>query len=189
MKETLRNNPNKARKFNFTVRYIDDLTTNNPFFDDEIGNIYPKELQLKKTTEAANELSYLDIMIEIEDSCFRTDVYNKRDGFGFHVVNFPNLNIPLSPAYGVYVSQLVRMARICNSSQKFNRRNKLLTRRLLQQGFECHRRCWTLKKFHSTYPRLFQKFCSSTKSLIIEVIQLPVIARNGLNRHITSLPR
>jgi len=111
LNETSRNNPYKARKVNCTVRYIDDLTINNPF-EDEIGNIYPKELQLKKTTEAANELSYLDIMIEIEDSCFRIDVYDKRDGFGFHAVNFPNLNIPLSPAYGVYISQLVRMARI-----------------------------------------------------------------------------
>ena len=51
-------------KFNFTVRYIDDLLTiNNSFFDDEIGNIYPKELKLKKTTD---KLSYLDIAIEIE---------------------------------------------------------------------------------------------------------------------------
>ena len=63
-----------------------------------------KELQLRKTT-AVNKLSYLDSMIEIEDSCFWTDVYNKRNGFGFHIVNFPNLssNIPLSPAYG-YIS-------------------------------------------------------------------------------------
>ena len=47
LNETLRNNPYKARKVNCTVRYIDDLTINNPF-EDEIGNIYPKELQLKK---------------------------------------------------------------------------------------------------------------------------------------------
>lgn len=42
-------------------------------------------------------------MIEIEDSIFTKDVYDKRDGFGFHVVNVnvPNLssNISLSPAY------------------------------------------------------------------------------------------
>ena len=42
------------------------------------------------TTEAANKLSYLDIMIEIEDSCFQTDIYDKREhGFGFHIVSFP----------------------------------------------------------------------------------------------------
>ena len=43
-----------------------------------------------------------------------TTVYATRDVWGFHIVNFPNLsgNIPLSPTYGVYISQLVRMARI-----------------------------------------------------------------------------
>jgi len=59
--------------------------------------------QHNKTTEALNKLSCLGIlsMIEIEDSVFTKDVYDKRDGFGFHVVNVPNLrsNIPLSPAY------------------------------------------------------------------------------------------
>ena len=56
-------------------------------------------------------------MMEIEHGRFRTDVYDKRDGFGFHIVNFPYLcsNIPLSPAYGVYISQLVRIARICDT--------------------------------------------------------------------------
>jgi len=62
---------------------------------------YPKlPRNLKKMTEAANKLSYLDIMIEIEDSCFWTDayVYDKRDGFGLHILNFPILssNTPLS---------------------------------------------------------------------------------------------
>ena len=48
MKETLQNNPYKARKFNFTVQYIDDLAINNPFFDDEIGNIYIKSHNLRR---------------------------------------------------------------------------------------------------------------------------------------------
>jgi hypothetical protein len=37
----------------------------------------------------------------------------KRDDFNFKIINFPNMcsNIPASPAYGVYISQLVRYAR------------------------------------------------------------------------------
>ena len=84
IKDTLRHNPSKARKFNFTVRYIDDLLTiNNPGFDDDIASTYPKELQLKKTTEASNKLSYLDIMIEIEHGRFRTDVMTREMALGF----------------------------------------------------------------------------------------------------------
>ena len=39
-----------------------------------------------------------------------TRLYDKRDDFDFHIVNFPFLssNIPSSPSYGVYISQLIR---------------------------------------------------------------------------------
>jgi hypothetical protein len=42
-----------------------------------------------------------------------TTQYDKRDDFDFAIVNFPYLcsNIPLSPAYSVYISQLIRYAR------------------------------------------------------------------------------
>ena len=45
---------------------------------------------------------------------FVIGIRDERWFLGFHIVNFPNFssNIPLSPAYGVYISQLVRMARI-----------------------------------------------------------------------------
>ena len=38
-----------------------------------------------------------------------TKLYDKRDTFGFHIVNFPFMssNIPSAPAYGVYASQLI----------------------------------------------------------------------------------
>ena len=46
---------------------------------------------------------------------------NKRDDFDFAIVNFPFLcsNVPLLPAYGVYVSQLIRYARACHAYDDF----------------------------------------------------------------------
>jgi len=44
-------------------------------------------------------------------------------------------NIPSSPAYGVYMSQLIRYSKTCNSYQNFIHRSVLLTRKLLNQGF------------------------------------------------------
>jgi hypothetical protein len=40
-------------------------------------------------------------------------IYDKRDDFNFKIINFSNMhsNIPASPAYGVYISQLIRYAR------------------------------------------------------------------------------
>ena len=51
MKNLIKNNIILAKKFNNTMRYIDDLLTpNNTQFDAAIQDIYPQELQLKKTT-------------------------------------------------------------------------------------------------------------------------------------------
>ena len=47
------------------------------------------------------------------DGRLNTKIYDKRDDFNFPIVNFPFLcsNIPAAPAYGVYVSQLIRYSR------------------------------------------------------------------------------
>ena len=61
MKKLIRTDISVARKFNKTSRYIDDLLTlNNPRFLNSIGQIYPLELELKKTTESPTNCSYLD---------------------------------------------------------------------------------------------------------------------------------
>ena len=90
-----------------TVRYIDDLLTLNNV-ENEIPNIYPSQLELKRTTEGPSELSYLDITIRVDCNRFVTTLYDKRDVFQLYIVNFPYLdsNIPTDPAYGTYISQL-----------------------------------------------------------------------------------
>jgi hypothetical protein len=52
-------------------------------------------------------------------------------------VNFPFIcsNIPAAPAYGIYISQLMRYSKVCGSYQDFLDRGLLLTRKLLHQGF------------------------------------------------------
>jgi len=51
----------------------------------------------------------------------RTKLYDKRDDFDFHIVNFPFIcgNIPATPAYGVYIFQLIRYSRACGFYQDF----------------------------------------------------------------------
>jgi hypothetical protein len=72
--------------------------------------IYPDELEIKDTTESDKSASYLDISLNIDSNGRLTNsLYDKRDDFDFAIVNFPFLcsNIPLSPAYGVYIFQLI----------------------------------------------------------------------------------
>ena len=44
----------------------------------------------------------------------------------FDIVNFPFLDgdVPRRASYGVYISQLIRFARVCNHVTDFNARNK-----------------------------------------------------------------
>ena len=47
----------------------------------------------------------------------------------FDLVNSPFLDgdVPRRPSYGVYISQLIRFARVCSHVDDFNTRNKCLT--------------------------------------------------------------
>jgi hypothetical protein len=74
----------------------------------------PYELGIKGTTESEKSASYLDILPNIDSNGrLTTSLYDKRDDFDFAIVNFPFLcsNVSLSPAYCVYISQVIRYAR------------------------------------------------------------------------------
>ena len=56
-------------------------------------------------------------------------IYDKRDDFSFEIVNFPFFygDVPRSPSYRVYISQLIRFARVSSNIDDFNNRNVFLT--------------------------------------------------------------
>ena len=99
--------------FNSTSRYLDDLLNiDNNFFDSMVNRIYPSELQLNKANVSNAEASFLDLHLSISDGFVKTKIYDKRDDFD--IVNFPFLDgdVPRSASYGVYISQLIRFARV-----------------------------------------------------------------------------
>ena len=53
----------------------------------------------------------------------------------FYIVNFQFLDgdVPRSTPYGVYISQLIRFARVYGHVDDFNTHNKVLTAKLLRQ--------------------------------------------------------
>ena len=112
-----------ARKFYLPYRYMDGLISfNNKRFKEFISDIYPKELTISETTESTSVASYLDLLFTRDKSNnITTKLYDKRDAFGFHIVNFPFMsnNIPSAPAYGVYASQLIRYAHCCSNYSDF----------------------------------------------------------------------
>ena len=112
------------------------LSLKNTNFSEYLEFIYPRELEIKETAETAASSSYLDCYLYIDNGMFTTRLYDKRDDFNFPI-NFPFLssNIPSAPAYGVYVSQLIRYARACSNYQDFMVHGKVPITRFLSQGY------------------------------------------------------
>ena len=75
-------------------------------------------------------------MILISNDIVSAKIYDKRDDFDFELVNFPFLDgdVPRSTSYGVYISQLIRFARVSSYGTDFNICNELLSQKLLKQG-------------------------------------------------------
>ena len=99
---------------------------NNKKFWEYVKDIHPSQLNVEKTNQSDNLASYLDLIFTIQkDGKLSTKLYDKRDDFDFHIVNFPFLtsNIPSGPSCGVYISQLIRYARCCSYHDDFRHIN------------------------------------------------------------------
>ena len=83
----------------------------------------------------------MDLHLSISDGFVKTNIYDKRDDFDFDIVNFPFLDgdVPRSASYGVYISQLIRFARVSSHVDDFYTHNKVLTAKILRQGYRYHK--------------------------------------------------
>ena len=171
-----KNGKKLARSFNFTFRYVDDgLSLNNSRFSDFVDCIYPIELEIKDTTDKDMSASYLDLYLEIDsEGRLRTKLYDKRDYFNFPIVKFPFIcsNIPAAPAYGVYISHLIRYSRACGSYHDFLDRGLLLTRKLLNQGFLLAKLKSSFRKFYSRHHDLVDHYGISVSQMTTEMFHV-----------------
>ena len=80
-----------------------------------------------------NRATFMDIEVDVEENQLKTKVYNKREKYKSEIVNSPDLsaNTPNGAAYGVYTSQVIRYARVCNTAEE---RVKPLSNTLLEKN-------------------------------------------------------
>ena len=139
-----------AKKLSNSFRYLDDLLSLNDkgFFDNVSKLIYPPELTLSRTDKDGIQADYLDLDISIStNGFFNCNLFDKRDDFKFKVINYPCLNfsnIPVQPAYGIYLSQLLRICRICSDINNFYIAISKITKEFLLKGFN---KCILFKYF------------------------------------------
>ena len=153
-----------------------------------VSQIYPSELQLNKANASDTEAAFLDLNLSISNDIVSTKIYDKRDDFDFEIVNFPFLDgdVPRSTSYGVYISQLIHFARASSYVADFNTRNKLLTQKLLKQGYRYHKLRKTFSKF---YRRYYDSRYIDAKEPIREKLLFlsPIRSRKGAYQLKTSL--
>ena len=96
------------------------------------------------------EASIFNVHLSISDGFVKTKIYDKRDDFDFDIANFPFLDgdVPRSTSYGVYISQLIRFARVSSHVVDFNTHNKILTAKFLRQGYRYHKLRKAFSKFY-----------------------------------------
>ena len=86
--------------------------------------------------------------ISIANGICNTKIYDKRDDFNFDIVAYPDIrgNIPDSPAYGVIIGQVIRIARSTTYHSDFVNRVKLLITKLINKEYLGSRITNVLKK-------------------------------------------
>ena len=89
--------------------------------------------------------------LSVSDDFIKTRIFDKRDNFDFDILNFHFLDgrVVRSTSYGVYISQLIRFARVPSQVDGVNIRSKVLTAKLLRQGYTYYK----LRKAYSIFHR------------------------------------
>ena len=106
-----------------------------------VNQIYLPELQLNKANISDTKAPFLDLHLSVANGFVSSKIYDKRDDFDLDIVNYPFLDdeVPRRASYGVYMSQLIRFARVQTSKLEIN---------VLQQGYRYHKLRKTFSRFH-----------------------------------------
>ena len=162
--------------FNTTSRYLDDiLNINNVYFETMVSQIYPSELQLNKADASGAPVAILGLRLSASGGVVSTGVCGGRGGIGFMVVSFPFFDggVPCSASRGVCVSQLIRFAGASGHVADIYTRNKLLTRKLLKQGYWHHKLRKAFSRFCGRHYDLISKFQVGLGSIFCQGLSEP----------------
>ena len=132
-----------------------------------VNQIYPPELQLNIANTSDTEAPFLDLHLVLFPQKFMINELT----LIFDVVIYRFLDhyhgvVTCRPSYGVYISHLIRFARVWSHVDDFNARNKCLTSKLLKQGYRYHKLRKAFSKFYRRHYELISKFNVRLTSLL-----------------------
>ena len=129
--------------FKTTSRYLDGiLSINDIYFDNIVSQIYPAELQLNKTNTSDTEISFLNLHLTISNDIVSTKIYDKREDIEFEIVKMVSGDVPRCLYFSTH------HAGASSHVADFNKHNKLLTQKVLKQGYQYHKPHNFFSKFY-----------------------------------------
>ena len=162
--------------FSSTSRCLDGLLhIDNNFFDGMVNHVCSSGLRLGKANVSDTEASFLDLHLSISDGFVKTKIHDKRGDFDFDIVSFPFLDgdVPRSASYGVYISQLIRFARVSSHVEDSNARGGVLAAKLLRQGYRYHKLRKAFSKFYRRHFDIVSKYNVGLKTLLLQGLSEP----------------
>ena len=94
----------------------------------------------------------MNLHLSISNGVVSSKMYDKRDDFDFDIISLDG-DVP-RPSYGLYISQLIRFARVCSHIDYLNARNKCLTAKFLKQGYRYHKLRKPFSQFYRRHHEL-----------------------------------
>ena len=131
---------------------------------------------MNKADPSDTEAPFLYIYLSITNGIVSTKIHDKGDDFNFEIVNFPFLgeDVPRSPSYGVYISQIIRFARVRSHVDDFNNTNMFLTSKLLNKVIDSINSVKLFSKFYYQHSELIVKCNICLKTILQQGISEPV---------------
>ena len=166
MRELRKNDRKSAYKFSYVWRFIDDLSAvnNDNIFENNIPNIYPPELELKKENNGYMNASFLDLEINIMNKKFSLKLYDKRDDFGFSIVRMPHAsnNMPSTIFFSSFCSEMLRIGRCTTGQEDFKQSSGQLMKHMQRQNENKNKQTKNcLSKLYKKQHQVFSVFFDS----------------------------
>ena len=172
IKSLMRTNTQKAMKFRYATRFIDDECNLNDGgeFGRSFHLIYPQDLELK-CEHHGSHATFLDLEINVIDGIFVYKLYDKRDNFPFFIVRMPDLggNIPSHVFYGSVMSEFLRISRCTLRYSDFLPSAVSLFNRMINQGGSKNIILKQIVKAMNRHPEPFSKFSKTTKEIMNDI--------------------
>ena len=84
--------------------------------------------------------------------------------------SFFNGDFPHSTSYDVYISQLIRFARVSSHVDGSHTRNKVLTAKPLKQGYRYHKLLQAFSKLYRRHFELVSKHNVGSKTILLQCL-------------------